>query len=117
MKKVFLKRGCNLKHGIKRFSILQKNEESDCSTKVYKNFNYQLRQPEQLEKLNDSPEIYITKNFDTKRGTERFSFSVHGAFYVNHDRKLYRVDFQHTLKIQIKWKDNIFSPKKSATLT
>ena len=116
MKRVLLKRNSDQEHGTKRFSILQKNEEKDCSTKVYKSFRYHVSRPEQFEKLSEEPEVFITKNFDTKRGIERFAFMVVGAFYVGHNRQIFKVNFQHTLKIQIRWKTKIFSPKKSEIL-
>ena len=117
MKQVFLKRNCNATHGTKRLAILQKNEEKDCATRVYKSFRYHLQPIDTLQTANSTPEIFITKNFDTKRGIERFTFTVHGAFYVGYKRELLRVNFQHTLKIQIRWKTKDFSPKKSEMLT
>ena len=117
MKQVTLNRRSSPEHGTKRFSILQMNEERDCSTRVYKSFRYHLSHLDASEKLSDVPDIYITKNIDTRRRIERFSFTVVGAFYLGSNRQLYKVNFQHTLKIQINWKTKIFSPKKSEILT
>ena len=117
MKRVHIKRNCDPKRGSKRYSILQKTQEKDCDTQVYKSFQYNVSKSENLETLPREPEIFITKNFDTKRGIERFTFTVVGAFYTGHSRHLYKVNFRHTLKIQLKWKKEIFSPKKSEILT
>ena len=117
MKEVVLSQHKNAQHGRKHFSILQRNEESDCSTRVFKSFRYQLDADTSSPRIEQAPDIYITKNFDTKRGIERFSFSVVGVFYLENRCHLYKVHFQHTLKIQIKWKSKVFSPKKSEILT
>jgi len=117
MKEVILSQHKSAQHGRKHFSILQRNEESDCSTRVYKSFRYQLDPNTPSARSDEAPDIYITKNFDTKRGIERFSFSVVGIFYLEDRIRLYKVNFQHTLKIQIKWKSKVFSPKKSVILT
>ncbi|HLF17668.1 MAG TPA: hypothetical protein VI749_02095 [Candidatus Omnitrophota bacterium] len=117
MKEVLLKRHCDPKHGMKRLSILQTNEEKECTTKVYKSFRYHVTKTETMEEQVAAPEIFITKNFDTKKGIERFTFTVHGMFYIKYHREILKVNFQHTLKIQIQWQTEIFSPKKSETLT
>ena len=116
MKEIVLNQHRNIEHGIKHFSILQKTDEEDCSTRVYKSFRYQLDPEPVMEQPEQKPDIFITKNFDSKRGIERFTFTVVGLFYVEYNRRVYKVNFQHTLKIQLKWK-NIFSPKKSEILT
>ena len=117
MKEVYLKRNCDAQQGTKRLAILQKNEEKDCKTKVYKSFRYHISKAEALDHSLLTPEIFITKNFDTKRGIERFTFTVHGAFYLDYKQELLKVDFLHTLKIEIRWKSKVFSPKKSEILT
>jgi hypothetical protein len=117
MKEVILNQHKNAQCGRKHFSILQRNEESDCATRVYKSFRYQVDADPSYEEAPQAPDIFITKNFDTKRGIERFSFTVVGFFYLENRRRLHKVYFQHTLKIQIKWKSKVFSPKKSEILT
>jgi len=117
MKTVLLKRNCDPKHGTKRLSILQKIDEKDCATKVYKSFRYHIVKAQKLEEDSPAPQVFVTKNFNTKTGVERFTFNVHGAFYISYKRQFLKVNFQHTLKIQIRWKTKIFSPKKSEILT
>ena len=92
-------------------------EDQDCRTHVRKSFVYIVTGAHQGESPIENPQIYVKKFFDTKLQHEKFSFRVKGAFYMTKDRVIYRVDFCHTLKIDIHWKNKIFSPKKSVTLT
>jgi vacuolar-type H+-ATPase subunit E/Vma4 len=100
----------------KIIKIVESSEDQECSTKVRKTFVYVLSAVvDESEKLPD-PQIKIRKSFDTKTREEKFSFRIKGGIYLNHNRRLVRVDYSHTLRINLKWKTKVISPKKSVTV-
>ncbi|MDP8212501.1 MAG: hypothetical protein P9X22_04305 [Candidatus Zapsychrus exili] len=117
MKRVIFRKKKNYEKGTKELSIIQKMEDKECITHVRKGFLYNVSETKKIEGQTDTPQIYITKSFDTKKQIERVNLRCVGDFYMTHNRVVLNVSFQHTLNIQIFWKKNIFSPKKSAILT
>ena len=101
---------------VKMTKIAERSQDKDCATSVCKTFVYVLsRVVAETQKLPD-PTIKIRKSFDTKTRDEKFSFRIKGSIYVNHNRRLVRVDYCHTLRIHLRWKTKVFSPKKSVTM-
>jgi hypothetical protein len=90
-------------------------EEKECVTDVRKNFIY-LATEAQSEEKPSTPRVHIRKFFDSVSRDERFSFRVKGAFYVNHNRRLMKVDYCHTLRINLHWKAKVTTPKKTVTM-
>ena len=90
-------------------------EEKECVTDVRKNFIY-LAKEVQSEEKHAVPEVHIKKSFDSVSRNEKFSFRVKGVFYVNHSRRLMKVDYCHTLRINLHWKAKVTSPKKTVTM-
>jgi len=118
MKRVLYRKRMNLKKRLKTFSIYSRTEDHECKTQVRKGFAYAVDwAKEDPAPESKAPLIFIRKVFDTKKGIETFSFHVKGYFYVNYNRELMRVRFNHTLDIEIRWKAKHFSPKKSVSLT
>ncbi len=100
----------------KIIKIMEKSEDTECLTQVRKTFVYVISAVvDETQKLPD-PQIKIRKSFDTKTREEKFSFRIKGGIYVNHSRRLLRVEYSHTLRINLKWKTKVFSPKKSVTM-
>ena len=117
MKKILFKKRIDLDKRMKTFSIYSQTEDSQCKTHVRKGFAYTVDLSREDRPISKAPLVFIKKTLDTKKGIEGFNFHVKGHFYVNHNRRLMRVRFNHTLDIEIKWKVKNFSPKKSASLT
>ena len=117
MRKILYKKKQSIPHRRKCITIDEKAEDKDCKTHVRKNFIYIVRKIKKTQKKFAEPEVYIKKTFDSKSCVEGFSFRVKGSFNINRVRNTFNVDFCHTLKIDIKWKNKTFSPNKSATLT
>ena len=99
----------------KVITLREHAEEKECTTDVRKNFIYLAAEAESEEKQ-AIPQVHIKKSFDSISRDERFSFRVKGSFYVNHGRRLMKVDYAHTLKIKLHWKANASSPKKTVTM-
>ena len=117
MRNITYKKKQSLEHRRKLISICEHSEDKECKTYVRKSFIYIVSKAETIEDQPKPPEVFIKKRFDTKSLTERFSFRVKGAFYINQERSLLKVNFCHALRIHIVWKSKLFSPKKSVTLT
>lgn len=117
MKEILYKKTNNLEKGIKALAISSKTDNGDSLTEVKKSFSYHVSQVDQASEGNETPQIYITKSFDSKTQTEKFNFQVQGSFIMTQNRFFLKVNFHHTLDIQILWKNKDFSPKKSAVLT
>lgn len=117
MREILYKKRQSVKYRRKVIAIDESNQDKDCRTHIRKSFAYIVALANPADKALQEPEIYIKKSFNTKRQIEQFSFRVKGAFYMEKDRYVLKVNFCHTLKIDINWKNKVFSPKKSATLT
>lgn len=90
-------------------------EENECITDVRKNFIYVAYEGPQEEKLTE-PQVHIKKSYDSISRDEKFSFRVKGFFYVNRNRRLVKVGFRHSLRINLHWKVKAALPKKSVTM-
>jgi hypothetical protein len=99
----------------KVITLREHAEEKECVTDVRKNFIY-LATEAQSEEEQTTPRVYIKKSFDSVSHDEKFSFRVKGFFYVNHSRRLMKVDYCHTLRINLHWKAKTSSPKKTVTM-
>jgi hypothetical protein len=99
----------------KVITLREHTEEKECTTDVRKNFVY-LASEARSEEEQSTPRVHIAKSFDSVSRDEKFSFRVKGFFYVNHSRRLMKVDYCHTLRINLHWKTKVFSPKKSVTM-
>ena len=99
----------------KAITLREHTEEKECVTDVRKHFIYLARE-EQREEGQSIPHVHISKSFDSVSHDEKFSFRVKGFFYVNHARRLMKIDYCHTLRINLHWKDKDVSPKKTVTM-
>ena len=99
----------------KVITLREHAEEKECVTDVRKNFIY-LATEAQSEEEQSIPQVHIAKSFDSVRHDEKFSFRVKGFFYVNHSRRLMKVAYCHTLRINLHWKTKVSSPKKTVTM-
>ena len=117
MREISYRKKQSLEHRRKMISIHECSEEKDCATSVRKNFIYILTRVGAVSQPAEKPEIFIRKSLNTCLREEKFSFRVKGSFFMARHRDIFRVDFCHTLRIDIVWKQKAFSPKKSATLT
>ena len=99
----------------KAITLREHTEEDECVTDVRKNFIYVAAEVTHEEKQGE-PQVHIKKSFDSISRDEKFSFRVKGYFYVNHSRRLMKVDYCHTLRINLHWKVKTSSPKKTVTM-
>jgi hypothetical protein len=99
----------------KAITLRERTEEKESITDVRKHFIY-LATEVLSEEKQSVPQVHIKKSFDSVSRDERFSFRVKGFFYVNHSRRLMKVDYCHTLRIKLHWKAKASSPKKTVTM-
>ncbi len=99
----------------KVITLREHAEEKECVTDVRKNFIYVATEAQSEEKQS-IPRVHIKKSFDSVSRDEKFFFRVKGFFYVNHNRRLMKVDYCHTLRINLHWKVKFHTPKKTVTM-
>ncbi len=117
MKTIEYKKRYSPKRHLKIISINENNENKDCRTRVHKSFVYLVSEGSQGISSEDDSQIYIRKDFDSKKNEEKCWFKIKGAFYIKRGRDTFKINFCHVLRISIFWKYKVFSPQKSATLT
>ena len=117
MRQILYKKRHSLKNRRKAISICEHAEDQECRTTVRKSFIYIVSRPQDPAPVLEAPQVYVHKQVDSRAQQEKFSFKVKGAFYMTRDHQSIKVEFCHCLKIDISWKNKVFSPKKSATLT
>ena len=115
MRDIFHKTEAVLHGRGKVITLREHAEENESITDVRKNFIYVVTEA-QFEEKSSSPKVHIRKFFDSVSHDEKFSFRVKGFFYVNQSRGLMRVDYCHTLRINLHWKAKVSSPKKTVTM-
>jgi len=115
MRDVLHKTTSVLKGRGKVITLREHAEEKECITDVRKNFIYVTTSAES-EEGQSVPQVHIAKSFDSVSLDEKFSFRVKGFFYVNHGRRLMKVAYCHTLRINLHWKVKSSSPKKTVTM-
>jgi len=98
----------------KVITMREHSEEKECVSDVRKHFIY-VASEVQSEEAQSVPQVHIKKSFDGVSHDEKFSFRVKGFFYVNHSRRLMRVAYCHTLRINLHWNKET-SPKKVVTM-
>lgn len=116
MKKVLHKSRVAFNDRIKMTKIIEDSEDKECVTKIRKAFVYVLTPVVGEPGIPGEPQIRIQKSFNTKTRDEKFSFRIKGSVYVNLHRRLVRVDYCHSLRIHLRWKIKVISPKKSVTM-
>jgi hypothetical protein len=99
----------------KVITLREHTEEKECITDIRKNFIYMASEAQSEEKQS-IPQVHIAKSFDSVRRDEKFSFRVKGFFYVNHSRRLMKVAYCHTLRINLHWKIKASAPTKTVTM-
>jgi hypothetical protein len=103
-------------HGRGKVIALREHaDEDDCITDVRKNFIYVASDAACEEKKTD-PQVHINKSYDSVTHDEKFSFRVKGFFYINSHRRLVKVGYCHTLRINLHWKQKAITPKKIVTM-
>ncbi len=117
MRQIEYRKRHSLKYRRKLISIRELAEDKECCTKVQKSFIYKIKNLGYSTVVDSCPQIFVRKHIDNKNQVEHFHFKVKGSFSLKQGRYAYMVEFCHILKINIYWKDKIFSPKKSGTLT
>ena len=117
MRNILYKRRQSLKNSRRLVTIRELAEDKDCKTLVRKSFIYKVRPAIESEVPARDPQIYVKKSVNNTSHCEEFSFRVKGSFFMRYGRCGFQVEFCHILRIEIRWKEHIFSPKKSETLT
>ena len=90
-------------------------EDKQCVTDVRKKFIYVAKEVDS-DGGTAVPQVHIDKFFDSKTRDEFFSMRVRGFFHIYRNRRLVKIGYSHRLKIRLRWKNHVDSPKKSVTM-
>lgn len=102
MKEIAFKNITSTERRRKIISLRETTERDGCAVSSSKTLVYMVSpQPTKVRNV-QSPEYHIGKSYDSSTKEERFSLRVKGTSYVIQDSKLLKVDFCHSLKIEIK---------------
>jgi len=95
-------------------SVSEQTEKGEFLTHTQKVFIYIVRKETEVAQAPICPEFYITKIVNRKDKTERFVFRIKGVLDVVKDGNLVKVDFCHSLRIDIMKKPTASSVESSA---
>ena len=95
----------NLTSADKRKRVLWASEtinEDGILTRIHKYLIYLIKEVDKnSEQKNEKPEIYVTKQHDTKQKTEKLQIKMRGGIYCITKTKTFHVIYCHTLKIDL----------------
>ncbi|MBF0511950.1 MAG: hypothetical protein HQL13_06445 [Candidatus Omnitrophica bacterium] len=114
--KDIIHKSASILHGQGKSIVIREHAQDDqCVTDVRKNFIYVAQEADSQEEQ-AAPKVRIKKSFDSVNKDEKFSFRVIGHYYVTHHRRLIKIIYAHTLKINLHWKCPVTSLKKIVTM-
>jgi len=107
MKEIAFKNMTSVQKRRKIISLVERTEKDDCLIISHKTLVYIVSpQTEKVRSLS-RPEYFVSKTYDSKAKEEKFSLRVKGTSYVVQGNSLLKVDFCHSLKIDIHPKPSI----------
>lgn len=101
MKEIAFKNLTSTQKRRKIISLSEKTERNGYRIISHKTLIYIVRPQDEKVRDLSHPEYHILKEYDSKTKKERFSLRVKGTSYVTQGSSLLRVDFCHSLKIDI----------------
>ena len=102
MKEIAFKNLTSAERKRKIVSLREVTERDGCAISSQKTFVYIVSHQSGKVRNIQKPEYHIGKTYDSITKEERFSLRVKGTSYVVQDSNLLKVDFCHSLKIDIK---------------
>lgn len=95
----------NLTSQDRRKKVLWASEtinEDGVLTRIHKYLIYIIKEVKSEDMVEiGKPEIFVTKNHNTKDKTEKFHVKMKGGLYCSANGKNYFINFCHTLKIDL----------------
>lgn len=116
MKKILHKTSDRFNKRAKVIIVNEDSQDKECHTTIEKKFLYIMDPGHSRERDTEKPDITVKKSYDTVRNIERFHIKVKGTTSIEKNRQSYRVDFCHSLKINIDWNAKFLSPETSAAV-
>lgn len=110
MRDILYKKRKSFKNHRETISVSEYSSDKECETRIRKSLVCIATRVQEVGEQTGQPEIYVKKSFDTKLRQENFSFRVKGFFFLTRKCVVFRVDFCHTLRINIVWKNKSFFP-------
>ncbi|MBF0387157.1 MAG: hypothetical protein HQL20_04805 [Candidatus Omnitrophica bacterium] len=99
-----------LKGGRGRVVLVRESvPETDCDTSIRKSFVYLARTVDEIPAVTPAPEIRVVKAINSDAQREAFYMRVKGVVYFRQGRFMHKVDYLHTLAVQMLWKTHVLS--------
>ncbi|HOD12515.1 MAG TPA: hypothetical protein PLO93_02300 [Candidatus Omnitrophota bacterium] len=86
----------------KVISLVEKTEKQGFLVSSHKTIVYVVSAVTAPVRELAQPEYYICKTYDSKEKIEKFSLRVKGTSYITQEGSLLRIDFCHSLRIDIR---------------
>ncbi|MBF0618613.1 MAG: hypothetical protein HQL19_00415 [Candidatus Omnitrophica bacterium] len=97
-------------------SVREALSDQECDSRSMKNYVYILSRADAVPKDIPVPEIHVTKRIMNEGQDEAFFLKVKGIIYTTKGRFIYKVDYCHSLTVQMHWKTHVLSSKDPAAL-
>ncbi len=101
MKELAYKNTTSKKHRRRIISITETAVKKGFHTHTQKRFIYFVRRTAPKRETDYTPNFFITKVYDTKKGTEKVLFRIKGVMEVVKDNSRYWIYYCHSLCIDI----------------
>lgn len=89
------------KHKKRTISVCERTERKGFLTHTQKRFIYIVKKENKQKIPSTQPTFHITKVYDTKKGTEKVLFRIKGIMEIVKNGDPVRVDYCHSLSIDI----------------
>jgi hypothetical protein len=103
MKEIVLKNFTSKDRKIKNISVTEIIKNKDLLIESSRNTIYSgnpsVKENSRLS--NVKPQIYVTKNIDTKNNTKKYEFKIKGRELKSYKEKIYPVDYEHSFTVEI----------------
>ncbi len=101
MREIAYKNLTSQKYRRRIISISETAEKKGFLTNTHKRFIYIVKEKAPTDTKEIRPEFYVTKVYNTQKGTERVLFRIKGIMEVQRNEKRLWVYYCHSLKIDI----------------
>ncbi len=106
MKEILFRKHQSTKKRMRITSISERSEDKGNLTHTQKAFIYMIEPQKMMRNTIAAPEYFVTKYYHTKEKKEVVHFKIKGVFYVRQKTQFYKINYCHSLKIEVVEKEN-----------
>ncbi len=101
MREILYKNETSEKNKRRVICVSEISESESYLTRVRRTFIYIIEKAMESQESLSHPVFHITKFFNTKTKTEKFSFRIKGTFYIIKETGSVKINFNHALRIDV----------------